>query len=542
MEPSVEDPSRTRSFLERYSFFILSLGYLLLAFKLLPDYGLGFDSPKNFDEGQINLNFLLTGHTALLDQFSLSLQIHGAFFFMLSELCKRFLSDGCGWLDPVSAHHVLIPILVFFFINSFYIFLKKWTNSRTAFLTCALLLTAPHFFGQIFNNIKDIPLFVFFSITMFNFYEWHASGFRKRRYLYGTFIAGGLALISKLYALLIPILLLLWLLVLRRTANRKKEYPTPTAPRANTFWTPSNLFHSFVGLDLASTLLALFFMPAFYPIQEKMIFLEMKGRAVKQLMQHGTQNWSFYPLIQVFYITPVLTLVMAILGLIKTLFQKPLTSLSALMLTLFFVVMAVACTPIFPVYNGIRLFMVYLLPFCFFAIAGITCTAELIEKISPVKKTWAVWILGLVLIAAQISGIAATHPYETTFFNRLAGGLKGAQKKHIPDAADYWLVSYREAMRWINRNAPRNALLWLPNSDGIYMIRYYFIRTDLKYDFIKQTPLPRNSFLIITPGKTCWTNVTTDMRGNIERETNRMAKIHSIRRQGGEILTIYYKP
>lgn len=530
--------SKTKEFVGRHFFFILSLGYLLLAFKLLPDYGIGFDSPKNFDEGRIHLNYLLTGHTPPQDQFVLAYQIHGSFFFMVSDLFKRILGDSLGWLDPVSARHFFLPILVFFFINLFYEFLRKRTDLHTALLTCALLLTTPRFWGYMFQNIKDIPLFVCFSISLFSFYEWHASGFRKLRYLYGTFLAVGLALLSKLYACLVPAILILWLVVL---VFRPAHLADPKLQAESNPWTSRNLFHALLGFALVLILLALFFMPAFYGVKEKVIFWRIKSRVVRNLMEYGNQGWSVFPWIQVFYITPILTLVLAVVGLIKTLLQKPLSPLFALFLTWFFVVMIVACTSLFPVYNGIRLFMVFLIPFCFFAASGVTYAAELLKKISSLNKTLGLWILGMGLILTQVGGIVRTHPYEALFFNRLAGGLKGAQEKHIPDAADYWLTSYREAVRWINRNAPPNAFVWLPSSDGFFMIQHYPLRKDLKYNFVRKTPLPGNSFLIMTFGETCWINVTTQMQKNIQLETNGMTQTYEIKRQGGEILTIYYK-
>ena len=537
MEHSAGMSLRIKNFAVRYGFFIFSLGFLALAFWLLPDYGLGFDSPKNFDEGLINLNYLLTHHTPLQDQFSLAYQVHGAFFFMISELFKRILSDSLGWLDPVSAHHAFLPILVFLFINIFYAFLRKRTEPRTAFLICALLLTTPHFWGHLFNNIKDIPQFVCFSLSLFSFYEWRASGFQKSRYLYGTFLAFGLTLLSKIYGLLILPLIVLWLVLLKLLPCDPKE-----PMLQGKLWTRKNLCHILMGLLLVIALLALFFMPAFYSVEDKVIFLRMKGRAIKALAQNGSQGWSFYPWIQLFFTIPVLTLVAAFLGLVKTVFQKPLGSLSSLMLTWFFVVMFTACTPLFPVYHGIRLFIVFLIPFCFFASSGVTSITEFLEKTIHLKRTWGICLAGGLLIAFQIAGIIQTHPYETTFFNRLAGGLKGSQEKNIPDAVDYWQISYREAIGWLNENAPPNASLWVPGSDGLYMIRFYTFREDLHYDFIRRLPLLGNSFLILHPGETSWVNIPGEMRKNIEREAIRMKKVHEIRRQGGEILTIYYKP
>ncbi len=542
MKNSVNDRSEIKDFLSRYGFFIISLGYLLIAFALLPDYGLGFDSPKNFREGWINLNYLLTGRAALNDQLSLAFQIHGAFFFMIADIFKRILSDGLGWLDPISAQHAFLPVLVFFFINLYYAFLQKKTEPQVAFLTCALLLTIPSFFGHTFNNIKDIPLLVFFSLSILCFYEWHNSGFQRSRYLYGAFFGLGLTLLSKLYAILIPVIWVLWLTVLKLRSYHKKDMTEAELLPSKRLLRRENILRGLIGFALVLALAALFFMPAFYSIEEKMIFLKIKSRVAKKLMTHGNQGWSFYPWIQVFYIMPILTLATAVLGVIKTLLQKSLNTLSALMLTWFFTVMFAACTPFFPVYHGIRLFMVFLVPFSFFSATGVTFTVEFLGKTSPIKKTWGTWLLGILLVAFQIAGITQTHPYETTFFNCLAGGLKGAQEKNVPDAADYWLISYREAVRWINEKAPQNANLLVPGSDSFLLLEYYPLRKDVRFDLVRAATLPKNSFLMIASGEGPWVNVTPVMKACIQKEMSRMMKVHEIQRQGGNILTIYYKP
>jgi hypothetical protein len=283
-------------------------------------------------------------------------------------------------------------------------------------------------------------------------------------------------------------------------------------------------------------------MPAFYPIENKAIFWEMKARTAGRLMRHGTQGLGFYPWIQVFYLIPILTLMAAAFGLGRTLWRRTGEALPVLMLLWFFTVLLVACTPLFPVYHGIRLFMVFLVPFFYFSAQGVMGAAELLGRIPGVNKNRAAGILGTILIATQITGIVLTHPYETTFFNALAGGLKGAQEKRLPDASDYWLTSYREAVAWINRNAPPYSSLWLPSIDDFYLVRFYPLRSDLKFDYVRTIPLPGRSFLFLTPGETCWANVGPDARKKIEAEAARMEKTHTIKRQGGEILTVYYKP
>jgi hypothetical protein len=51
------------------------------------------------------------------------------------------------------------------------------------------------------------------------------------------------------------------------------------------------------------------------------------------------------------------------------------------------------------------------------------------------------------------------HPYQVVYFNRLIGGLPGAQAMDLPEATDYWGSCYRQGLKWINAHALKNAYL-----------------------------------------------------------------------------------
>ena len=77
-------------------------------------------------------------------------------------------------------------------------------------ITIASFITYPELFGHTFNNIKDIPVLIFYSLSIFSFVEWIYS--KRLKFLYGFFILLGLATCIKLYALiLMPILLYFFL-------------------------------------------------------------------------------------------------------------------------------------------------------------------------------------------------------------------------------------------------------------------------------------------------------------------------------------------
>ncbi|MCC6776707.1 MAG: glycosyltransferase family 39 protein [Hyphomicrobiales bacterium] len=92
-------------------------------------------------------------------------------------------------------------------------------------------------------------------------------------------------------------------------------------------------------------------------------------------------------------------------------------------------------------YNGIRHFVFVLPPIA--ALGGLA-GAYLIDVAGRLgKPVRAVVLAGLVLAAMlPVAEMARLHPYEYTYFNRLAGGVRGARGHYM---LDYWGLSFKQA-------------------------------------------------------------------------------------------------
>jgi hypothetical protein len=55
------------------------------------------------------------------------------------------------------------------------------------------------------------------------------------------------------------------------------------------------------------------------------------------------------------------------------------------------------------------------------------------------------------VLAAICIDMIALHPYQYVYFNRVSGGLEKANNRFD---TDYWGLSLREGMEWLNKNAP----------------------------------------------------------------------------------------
>lgn len=74
----------------------------------------------------------------------------------------------------------------------------------------------------------------------------------------------------------------------------------------------------------------------------------------------------------------------------------------------------------------------------------------------------------LLVTSLQLFALAQVHPYETAYWNRSTGagrsskGSAAAADRKIPQWGDYWGVTYRHGVEWLNANAPKNSLLIVP--------------------------------------------------------------------------------
>ena len=102
------------------------------------------------------------------------------------------------------------------------------------------------------------------------------------------------------------------------------------------------------------------------------------------------------------------------------------------------------------VYDGIRHFL-FILPV--FAVFSTILLVWIYQKINSQKVK--LFYLGIMIVFALkiILNMVTLHPYEYIYFNQIVGGLYGANNLY---ETEYWGLSMREAIEWINQKAKPN--------------------------------------------------------------------------------------
>jgi hypothetical protein len=98
------------------------------------------------------------------------------------------------------------------------------------------------------------------------------------------------------------------------------------------------------------------------------------------------------------------------------------------------------------VYDGIRHFLFVLPALALFAALG----AELLvaRATGAATRLAAVGFVAASLLVPAVL-MVQLHPYQSTYFNLLVGGVRGASGRY---ETDYWASAYKEAAEWINGN------------------------------------------------------------------------------------------
>ncbi|MBT3241101.1 MAG: hypothetical protein HON98_09180 [Chloroflexi bacterium] len=139
-----------------------------------------------------------------------------------------------------------------------------------------------------------------------------------------------------------------------------------------------------------------------------------------------------------------------------------------------------------PIYSNFRPLFFIIPPL--FIVAGFA-----LEKISSkVNNNFLILPLVLILCVPGLNSITQIHPYEYFYYNSFTGGVEGA---HGLYTLDYWTISYKGAMEFVNENISPGSkiMVWKDNLAGKYYSEnafYFKAHTEVlekdysKYDYM----------------------------------------------------------
>jgi hypothetical protein len=451
------------------------------------DYGITWDEDLQARYGEMSLDYFLSGGRDTSYKEHYNLRYYGALFETVCAAIYR--STG---FDPYATRHFCIALTGLLTVVAVMLLARRWRGWEVVVFAGLALLMMPRFYGHSFNNSKDIPFACCFAWAMLAI----VTMLGARRILWRHAIVAGVAIGLALSMRMGGLLLFAFL-----AAGAVAKYVT----RAE--WRRGG--HALGMIVVVAVAWAV--MVAGWPWAHENVLINpieafraiTDFEAVKEIRFAGEFIVSkevprsylpWYLLIT----TPLPLLLLAVAGLVavtKDQIRDPRSTDSLLgfmvQLWLFFpVCYFVLFRP--TVYDGIRHFLFLLPAMALLAGIGAARMAKCAKEATPRRLLTA---LILIFLLWPMGELIVLHPYQSSYFNAVVGGVEGAWEDYD---TDYWASSYKEAAEWINARADeareRPLRVILAGTEHVALCAQHYLRSNVLFRTLNQRgvtdPLP----------------------------------------------------
>jgi hypothetical protein len=418
-------------------------GFALMTFR---DYGLGWDDYTHSEYGEQLLALYGSG---LADRRALSfvnLYMYGGGFDMLAALAAKVSP-----FTPFETRRLVGALVGLVGLAVTWRIGRRVGGPLAGFGALVLLATCPLYVGHMFMNAKDAPFAVAMAILLLALVRaleaypritpatgaLTGTGFGLS---IGSRIMGGFGVVDLACALALVAVVEARLKGLRPAAARLGGFILSLLPAVVLAFAVMALVWPWSVIDPLNPLQAVTYFSHFFEKPWRELF-------GGELVTVTEMPRSYVPTLFVLQL-PEVFLALALAGSAGTLIAACRRNLAAnrravLVLVVLAAMLPVAVTVLArpAMYNGIRHFVFVLPPL---AVLGGLAGAWLIETLRQ-SSGWLAAAAGLALLAGvalPIVDVARLHPYEYTYFNRLAGGTAGAHGRYM---LDYWGLSFKQA-------------------------------------------------------------------------------------------------
>jgi hypothetical protein len=428
---------------------VVPLLFLAIALATLKDYGETWDEQFDQNIGRYYYNDWKSEGAKGLERFIPLQRNYGPFYDVVIVATRDLVVNKLKLMtDEVAAHHLAVV-----FVSAFALWLVfrvgfAFWGLFPALLAQVLLVLMPQFLGHGHNNLKDTPLMAFFMLSLLLMRRAARDG--RLRWWAVAGVATGLTYAIKIHAVFVPIVVVVWQAREIRGDVRR--------------WLRLGRGLAVSGVTAFATILAAWPYYRIHPIER---FLEtyrtFKDHQYNELVFYLGRHvfahevpWHF-PFVMLGVNTPLVLVGLFLLGLVllAVRFRRRGEESSGLVFAAlwFFVPVLAQILSRAAMLDGVRH---YVLVFPAIALlggyAGVEAGRRLLASGPNGRRFAAAWASLLALaLALLVRTLVALHPYEVVFFNRLAGGTKGARENF---ELDYWGVSFKQAAAWMNANLP----------------------------------------------------------------------------------------
>jgi dolichyl-phosphate-mannose-protein mannosyltransferase len=410
------------------------------------DYGLGWDDYTHSQYGALLLDLFGSGFTDRRALSFVNLYAYGGGFDMAAALLAKILPFDLFETRRLAGAMVgLIGLAVTWRLG------RRVGGPVAGLLALVLLATCPLYYGHMYMNAKDAPFAAAMAALMLGlvraFQEYPRPAAATGALLgagiglaIGTRILGGFGAVYAIAALLLTVAIEARQTGWRQAAARAGTFILALLPALVFAYAVMALVWPWSVTEPLNPFRALIYFSTFFENPWRELFggsltlvPDMPRRYVPQLFALEL---------------PEITLALGLGGIVGALAATFDRRLSAQRRAVFFMLALAAVFPIAlavatrpAMYNGIRHFVFVAPPIEVMAgLAG----AWLIARIAAWKPSAAAGAAALLAVGcvAPVAEMVKLHPYEYTYFNTIAGGVRAARGNYM---LDYWGLSFKQA-------------------------------------------------------------------------------------------------
>ncbi|MFQ5890062.1 MAG: ArnT family glycosyltransferase [Gemmatimonadota bacterium] len=373
------------------------------------------------------------------------------------------------WLDPIRGFR--LASLVWFALlvgGATWVGGRVWGTTSGAAAGLSLLLL-PRAVGHAHIAATDTPLTLFWFVASAGLALYLLEG--RRGYLVVGAVGLGLAMGTKFTGYLLPLPLLGWLLVYRRSAR---------AALAFVGWIAGGLAVSYLLNPLA------WHDPAGYAARLFSESLSRQESVPINTYYLGTQYeyvvpWH-HPIVMTVVTVPLALLVLAIFGAARSLARPGRNAMGGLCLAMIVFFWALLALPSSPNHDGVRLFLPMFPFLALLAGRGFGAFHARLGRVLPARAgVLATLLLGLLFFYPPYLQLTRIAPFYLSYYNEVIGGPRGAAR--IGMEVSYWYDAVTpDFLERVNEYLPEDAqLATFPRSDYFRSLQAYrLLREDIR--------------------------------------------------------------
>jgi len=534
----------------RYTGLFIGLCVFVFQAMVLPRVGMTWDEPSDYLIGRANMKFWQTGDRKYLDEvnnpafhtnepmvYTYGAQYYPPFSFTFASFVSHIISEWLHLVTLIDGYHLGGVILGTIGVAAFwYLLVTIGLTGNIATITTLIYALYPTIFGQMRNDIKDVPLTSMMTVAMLGFVKTMSLWKKHRRSAIRWGIIGAVALGwaagVKPTAFLVIIASLMWLVLsfIRSRVFRQELKPYGLLV----------CFLMLLGLLALLSFLSIWpwlWDAAIEKIELVWDFFSTVGVGMpvpyfgKIYFASHDVPWH-YPLGILAIQTPIEIVFLAVVGMFVGLWQyiKGKSMWPLLFILWFWVGIGRFFIPHVVIYAKVRQFLESM-P-AFFVLVGIgleqlrhlgrlSHLQEKTKKLVPIG-------VGIVIIIHLLIIDIRFFPYEPSYFNLLVGGTKGVTEKRLFDA-EYWASGVKEGMEYVNSISSEG------NPTSVYACGMKHLAVNYAAPYVRVTDVGEDFQYALIPHSFSWFGYGMDFYKQFYKP------VYVIKRAGAELFYVYKK-